>query len=200
VSIVRFLVAAQSLPAITRIIPVLPESDAYRETRHYLMLLSLGTTCEAAKAFWEALQHDLFASLYSRALSGIDECISRLTVECDPGRRDSLQSKLLRHRNKLSFHWDMKEVRKSLARIEDEIIPAWAGGSNFITNALPIVECVTFKGLEILAGSVHDLQELIERVPPFELDLSRVAEAAYSVAIEGVIVGKRNPGGAQSGV
>ncbi len=198
VSLVRFLVAAQSLSAITRIIPVLPEADAYRESRHYLMLFSLGAAYEAANAFWGALQHGLFAPLSSLALDKItlDEIsasISRLTVDCDPTRPDSLLSKLVRRvRNKVSFHWDMDKIRRSLAQVEDETVPAWAGGSNFIANALPIVERVTLKGLEIIAGSEGELRDLMERVPLFTMDLVRVAEAAYAEALGVALGGKRS--------
>jgi hypothetical protein len=198
VSLVRFLVAAQSLSAITRVIPVLPEADAYRESKHYLMLFSLGAAYEAANAFWGALQHDLFAPLSSLTLdeiilAEIGASISRLTVDCDPICPDSLRSKLVRRvRNNFSFHWDMGRVRRSLAEVEDEIVPAWAGGSNFIANALPIVERVTLKGLEILAGSEGELWDLMERVPLFTMDLVRVAEAAYAEALGVALGGKRS--------
>jgi hypothetical protein len=188
VSLVRFLVSAQCLPAITRIIPVLPESAAYRESKHYLYLLSLGAAHEAANAFWGALQHDLFAPLSSLAFGEIDGCISRLVVDCDPNRPDSLRSKLVRHcRNRFSFHWDMNEIRRSLAQVKDEKLPAWAGGTNFISNAIPIVECVTMKGLQMIAGSEGELQDLMGRIPHFTLDLARVAEASYAVALDVVL-------------
>jgi hypothetical protein len=192
VSLVRFLISAQSLPAITRVIPLLPESAAFHESKHYLNLLSLGAAYEAASAFWGALQNGLFEPLSALDFGGIDQCVSRLTVQCDPDRSDSLLSKLVRCRHKFSFHRDMKEVRRSLAQVEDEELPAWAGGSNFMTNSIPIVECVTWKGLQIVTGSDKELQDLMERVPLFTVDLARVAEAAYAVALEAAL--KRRSG------
>ena len=76
--------------------------------------------------------------------------------------------------------------------MQDEELPAWAGGNNFMTNAIPIVECVTWKGLQIIAGSDDELQDLMGRVAIFTVDLARVAEAAYAVALKTVL--KRSSG------
>ncbi|MFL6235841.1 MAG: hypothetical protein ACJ76N_22110 [Thermoanaerobaculia bacterium] len=202
VSLVRFLTGAHSLAAMARILPVLPKSPAYRETKNYLMLLSLGAAHEAANAFWGAYQHGVFAALSSLGWSEIDECISRLIVDCDRQRPDSLQSRLVSHsRNKFSFHWDMEEVQKSLSQVADEVLPAWTGGEDetFMTVALPIVERVTLKGLEIKAGSEHDLQELMGRVARFQGDLFRVAEAAYNVALKETLEQNGSSGGTETG-
>ena len=202
VALMRFLIAARSLVAIGRILPTLPESPGNRESKTYLMLLSLGAAHEAANAFWGAYKHDVFATLTSLGWIEIDECISRLAVECDRSCPDSLQSKIVTHsRHKFSFHWDMEEVQSSLSQLADEILPAWAGGEDKTSEsiALPIIERVTLKGLEIKAGSEQELQELIGQVARFQGDLFRVAEAAYNITLKETLGPKGVKGGKEAG-
>ena len=61
VAIVRLVVAGQGLISLGRLLgPVLPETKAYRETKHYFMLLSLGLAHEAAAAFQAAVHKGAF--------------------------------------------------------------------------------------------------------------------------------------------
>jgi hypothetical protein len=202
VSLVRFLVAARSLVAMGRVLPALPKSPGNRESKTYLMLLSLGAAHEAANAFWGAYQHDVFATLTSLGWTEIDECISRLVGDCDRSRPDSLQSKIVTHgRHKFAFHWDMEEIQNSLSQLADEVLPAWAGGKDESSEsiALPIIERVTLKGLESKAGSEQELQELMGRVARFQGDLFRVAEAAYNIALKETLGLKGVQGGTEVG-
>jgi len=186
VSLVRFLLASQSLAAIGRLLGIVPETSAFTESKRYLMLLSLGAAHEAANAFGGAYTRGVFADLQSLGWEEMDERLARLVKECDRKNPDSLQCKLVTHgRNKFSFHWDMEEVQKSLAQLSSAILPAWSGGDDesSLTTAIPITEVITQKGLEIKAGSREQLRGLMSQAGKLQGDLFHVAHAAYITAI-----------------
>ena len=86
---------------------------------------------------------------------------------------------------KFSFHWDMEEVQKSLSQLSGVVLPAWSGGEDetVMSTAIPIVEKVTLKSLELRAGSVEELDSLMGQVARFQGDLFHVAHGAYTVAL-----------------
>lgn len=187
VAIVRLVVAVQGLISLGRLLgPVLPETKAYRETKHYFMLLSLGLANEAASAFQAASHKGAFEGVIPSVVEDINSRYERLLVECDRDRQGSLRSKLVAFgRNKLSFHWDEKEIKKSLRRLAPESLPAWAGGEDEtpVTTALPIAEAVTITALGLHVGEKKDFNDIMSKIATFQGDLLHVSHAAYASAL-----------------
>ncbi|HWN10383.1 MAG TPA: hypothetical protein VNO50_14140 [Pyrinomonadaceae bacterium] len=186
VSLIRFLLASQCLAAIARLPEVVPDTPAYEESRHYLMLLALGAAHEAGNAFAGAYKHGVFDRLKAVDDEEMNERLKLLVRETDRDNPKSLQSKLVTHgRNKFAFHWDMKEVKKSLSKLSGATLPAWSGGEDetVMSTAIPIVERLTLKSMELRAGSVKKLNGLMEQVARFQGALFHVAHGAYTVAL-----------------
>ena len=187
VAIVRLAVAAQGLVSLGRLLgPVLPETKPYRETKHYFMLLSLGLANEAAGAFQAAVRKGAFEGVSPSPAEDINSRYERLLVESDRDRPESLRSRLVAFgRNKLSFHWDEKEIRKGLRHLASETLPAWAGGEDEtpVTTALPIAEVVTITALGLHVGEKKELNDIMSKIAVFQGDLLHVSYAVYASAL-----------------
>jgi hypothetical protein len=198
VFLVRFLLASQCLAAIARLPEELPDTPAFDESSHYLMLLALGATHEAAIAFYGANENGLFDPLKNIDDEEMNKRLARLIKEANRKDPESLQSKLVTHgRHKFGFHWDPEEIQKSLTAISGLVVPAWSGGEDQTVKAtaIPLAQEVTLKGMEMRAGSKENLAELISRVAQFQGDLFHVAHAAYTVALAEVLKPERTRSG-----
>lgn len=184
VAVVRLVVAAQGLISLGRLLgPVLPETKAYRETKHYFMLLSLGLANEAAAAFQGALHKGAFEGVVPFPVEEYNSRYERLLIECDRDRPESLRSRLVAFgRNKLAFHWAEEEIKKALRHLAPESLPAWAGGEDEtpVTTALPIAEAVTITALGLHVGDKKELDDIMSRIADFQGDLLHVSHAVYA--------------------
>lgn len=73
VAIVRLVVAGQGLISLGRLLgPILPQTNAYRETKHYFMLLSIGLAHEAAAAFQAAVHEGAFEGVIPSPVEDIN--------------------------------------------------------------------------------------------------------------------------------
>ena len=112
VAIVRLLVATQSLISFGRLLgDLLPDTPAYRETEHYIMLLSLGLANEAASAFVAAKHMGAFDEFTKVGWDEMNERFSRLLKECDRDDPASLRSKLVAFGRNLVFHWNKDDIK-----------------------------------------------------------------------------------------
>lgn len=181
---VRLVVAAQGLISLSRLLgPTLPDTKAYRETKHYIMLLSLGLANESAAGFEAARHKGVFDEVHPFPNEDTNARFGRLVEECDRNNPQSLRSRLVAFgRNKLAFHWDEKVIRKALKELATYNLPAWAGAEDetYVTTALPIAEAVTITALGLHVGDKEALNRIMQEVATFQGDLLHVSHALYT--------------------
>lgn len=171
----RFLMACQALAAIARLLDLLPNTPATRESKNYLMALSIGAANEASIAFLEADAEGAFTEVIDAGWQEMVDRIERLRVDCDDKQPNSLRKRiLLVARNTMGFHWDPKTVRKSLARLKDAEVAVWAGGEDqtVASTALPIVSAIIHDALEHWVGSKVELDTLMKDIASLQGDFS----------------------------
>lgn len=195
VAVVRLVIAAQSLISVGRLLgDLLPETPAYRETKHYFMLFSLGMANEAAAAFLAAQHAGVFEDLLPFPDEEMNARFEQVVAECDRDNPESLRSKLVAYgRNKLSFHWEEGAIKKSLASIAALTLPAWSGGEDQtpVTTALPIAEAVTITALGLRVGDREALNNIMGDIAAFQGNLLHVSHAVYAITLGQSLRGNR---------
>lgn len=194
VAVVRLLVATQSLISLGRLLgDLLPKTPAYRETKHYLMLLSLGLANEAASAFLAAQHAGAFEDFAQVGWKEMDERFERLVKECNRDDPASLRSKLVAYGRNLVFHWNKDEIKKALAAVGDLTLPAWSGGEDEtpVTMAIPLAEAVSITALGLHVGNKEELSRIMAQVGSFQGDLLHFAQAVYTTMLRKHLRGNR---------
>jgi hypothetical protein len=184
---VRFLIASQGLAAIGRLLRHLPSSPANSESKNYLMAFYLGTAYEAAAAFEEAESGGAFQEILDSGWAEMAQKVARLRVDCDERNPQSRRKRLLVFaRNTLSFHWDQKIVARSLERLREADVAAWAGGEDetVADTAFPLIPAIIHDALETWAGSKQAFEDLTKDVVRLGGDLFDLAHGVYATALK----------------
>ena len=175
-----------------RTVSLLPNTPATRESKNYLMVLSIGAANEAAIAFLEADKGGALDEILKSGWPEMRDIIDRLRKECDEHVPDSLRKKiLLVARNTLGFHWDTKVVKGSLHRLRDGDVAVWAGGENeqIADTAFPLVSAIIHDSLKAWIGSEAEVDSMMAKIVAMQADCYNLAHGLYAVALRNSGIG-----------
>jgi hypothetical protein len=201
IALVQFLVAAQSLLAVGKLDLLLPAEDAVlSDARRLLLIMTIGLLRETEEAV-KAVEDQGWLKRLEQELKGQDaqvqedlsKRIGRLRSELAIVNDESLLRRfLLRARNKVSFHWDKKEIKNALAASAGQDASALVALATSIGEGkapraaqmiIPLANSVLFVILEKIAGSAERLVELGSVLAQIQGDVFHVAHALYGIAL-----------------
>lgn len=190
VALLRFIVAARALVAVSKINHLHLESpQPDHEVGGYLMLLSFGAASEALTAFRHANGLGCFTRLEGASEEAVQETKDRLQRLCRI-ERDSRDGSLCRQlrdfRNESAFHWDLKSVLGVLCEVQDNRVVGVREGDagNYLESGVPIAVSTALFMPRQKAGSDERWEDLIGEIVALQGDIFKVADATYTLLLK----------------
>lgn len=178
VETLRFLMATRTLVCIGQINAWLDERPEFEEAKAYLMFLALGAAAEASKVFSKADRKGCFKDIEREKDPDLCSRLARLRAAA---KAQPFREFVTYGRNKVSFHWDMREIRDALKAVADERIAAviaYGDTGSFLDTRVPVAAATAVKVLQLKAGGQKELDELMSAVAQLQGDLFHIAQAA----------------------
>lgn len=199
IAVVRFLLAGQSLLAIPKLHPFLPEEDpVLRDGTDLLMFLSIGLLRETAKAFHALEEEGLVKQLEQELIShdaatrsDFTERIDRLRTELAWGNPSSILRTFLKQaRDAVAFHWESEAIKKELEKAAELEVPsvvvlsdALERGPQAAEVTIPLINGIRLGILESIAGSSEKLNDYVSLVASLQGDVFHVAHFLYRMVL-----------------
>lgn len=189
VLLLRFLVAGRALVALIRADSLLEaERHSHDEVSAYLMIHAAGAAREAAKAFTDADEAEVFGAIERDEELGPEmvKQLERLREDCEWRDGRFVKSFLKVVRDSVGFHWDAAGIRELLedpdVRDADLVAVIDEGEGTYLSTTVPIAGATAIGVLRQRSGEPYD--ELIRTLIRFQTDIFNIADAAYGKLLE----------------